>query len=156
MNLAGTSTVRHRLSAGRWRTVAVGVTLLVLATDCVGDDDDSAAATETDTTVAVTESTVAPMAPMAPAGVTVTINTFNFQPDPLTVAAGTVITFVNEDAIDHTVTAGTRENPQPDLFNGVLPEEGATFELVLDEPGTYDYFCSRHSGPGMTGTIVVE
>jgi plastocyanin len=130
MNLAGTSTVRHRLSAGRWRTIAFGVTLLVLATGCVGDDDSAAA--------------------------TVTINTFNFQPDPLTVAAGTVITFVNEDAIDHTVTAGTRENPQPDLFNGVLPEEGATFELVLDEPGTYDYFCSRHSGPGMTGTIVVE
>jgi plastocyanin len=92
----------------------------------------------------------------AAAGVTVTISAFNFQPDPLTVAAGTTITFVNEDSIDHTVTAGTREAPQPELFDGELPERGATFELTLDEPGTYDYFCQRHSGPGMTGTIIAE
>lgn len=64
--------------------------------------------------------------------------------------------FTNNDKIDHTVTAGTREEPAPDVFDGQLPEQGATFELVLDEPGTYDYFCEIHQGPGMTGSIVVE
>lgn len=85
-----------------------------------------------------------------------TVKTFNFQPDPLTVAPGTTITFVNQDAINHTVTAGTREAPDTDLFDGDLAEEGATFELTLDEPGTYDYFCQIYPGPGMTATITVE
>ena len=89
-------------------------------------------------------------------GPMVTIKTFAFQPDPLVVPAGTTITFLNEDAIDHTVTAGTREVPTPEVFDGVLPERGATFELTLDDPGTYDYFCEIHPGPGMTATITVE
>ena len=85
----------------------------------------------------------------------VTIETFSFDPDPLEVAPGTTITFVNEDAIDHTVTAGTREAPTPALFDGTLPEQGATFALVLSAPGTYEYFCRIHPGPGMTATITV-
>lgn len=89
-------------------------------------------------------------------GATVTVKTFAFTPDPLTVPAGTVITFVNEDAIDHTVTAGTREAPHPERFDGQLPDKGATFELTLDDPGTYEYFCQIHPGPGMTATITVE
>jgi plastocyanin len=89
-------------------------------------------------------------------GHTVRIQTFQFQPDPIVVAAGTTITFVNEDNIDHTVTAGTRDGPTPEVFDGQLPEQGATFELTLDGPGTYDYFCTVHSGPGMTGVITVE
>lgn len=87
---------------------------------------------------------------------TVTVETFDFQPDPLVVQAGTTITFVNKDAIDHTVTAGTRDEPTPDVFDGQLAEKGATFELTLDEPGTYPYFCDIHPGPGMTATITVE
>ncbi len=91
-----------------------------------------------------------------PEGATVVVETFAFAPDPVVVRAGTPITFENRDAIDHTVTAGTREAPEPDRFDGQLPEEGATFELVLTEPGTYDYFCEIHPGPGMTAMITVE
>lgn len=121
-----------------FRTIAALAALSLLGAACGGDDE--------------------PAAAEAPAGdtATVTIQTFDFQPDPLTVAAGTTITFENMDAIDHTVTAGTRESPTPDVFDGQLPEQGATFELTLDEPGTYDYFCEIHPGPGMTGQIVVE
>ena len=85
----------------------------------------------------------------------VTIRTFAFAPDPLRVPAGTTVVFTNEDKIDHTVTAGTREAPTPDVFDGRLPSQGATFEVTLDEPGTYDYFCAVHGGPGMTARIVV-
>ena len=107
-----------------------------------GDTDDggadaSASASETDRT-------------------TVTVKTFAFGPDPLEVPAGTVVTFVNEDAIDHTVTAGTREAPEPERFDGQLPGKGSTFELTLDEPGTYEYFCQIHPGPGMTAAITVQ
>ena len=87
---------------------------------------------------------------------TVTIRTFSFEPDPVVVPAGSTITFINEDAIDHTVTAGTREEPEPETFDGTLPGQGATFDLTLDEPGTYDYFCELHPGPGMTATITVQ
>jgi plastocyanin len=85
----------------------------------------------------------------------VTVRTFAFGPDPLTVPAGTTIVFTNGDKIDHTVTAGTREAPTPDVFDGRLPSQGSTFERTLEEPGTYDYFCGVHTGPGMTATIVV-
>lgn len=87
---------------------------------------------------------------------TVTVKTFAFGPDPVVVPAGTPITFVNEDATTHTVTAGTREAPEPDRFDAELDGKGATFELTLDEAGTYDYFCALHPGPGMTATITVE
>ncbi len=118
------------------------VALLVAAalTAC-GDTDEGGA--EAPTTTAETDRA------------TVTVKTFAFGPDPLEVPAGTAITFRNEDAIDHTVTAGTREAPEPERFDGQLPGKGATFELTLDEPGTYEYFCQIHPGPGMTAIIEV-
>ena len=123
------------------RNPAVGLLMLTAAvlTGCGGD----APATDATETNAETNATV-------------TIETFNFQPDPITVKAGDLIVFKNNDKIDHTVTAGTREEPQPEEFDGDLPEQGAEFELTLDEPGTYDYFCEIHKGPGMTGQIVIE
>ena len=87
---------------------------------------------------------------------TVTIKAFAFDPDPLTVAAGTTVTFENGDSINHSVTAGTREEPATEEFDGLLDGKGTTFELTLDEPGTYAYFCRFHPGPGMTAEIVVE
>jgi len=87
---------------------------------------------------------------------TVTIKTFAFEPDPLTVAPGTTITFENGDSINHSVTAGKREDPTPEDFDGLLDGKGTTFELTLEEPGTYAYFCRFHPGPGMTAEIVVE
>lgn len=32
--------------------------------------------------------------------------------------------------------------------------EGGTFEVTFDEPGTVEYVCTIH--PGMAGTITVE
>ena len=125
------------MRAGSHRA-ALALLLVVAVASCGGDDEQGGADQGT-----------------GAAAATVTVATFAFAPDPLEVAAGTTITFTNEDAIDHTVTAGTREAPEPDTFDGSLPEQGATFELTLDQPGTYDYFCQIHDGPGMTAQIVV-
>jgi plastocyanin len=119
------------------RTIVALLAVAALAA-CGGDDDTNAAPTVDEGTVEVT------------------VQTFDFQPDPLTVEAGTTITFRNLDKINHSVTAGTREAPTPDDFDGLMEDAGATFELTLDEPGTYDYFCRFHPGAGMTGQIVVE
>jgi len=94
-------------------------------------------------------------------GARVTIKAFNFQPDPLTVKAGTTVTFVNSDQIHHTATAGTRDKPAPKEFNAKLdgasgPGETTEAEVTFDKPGTYAYFCKFHPGDGMVGEIVVE
>jgi plastocyanin len=91
----------------------------------------------------------------------VTIKAFDFQPDPLTVKAGTTISFVNTDQIHHTATAGTRGKATPEVFNAKMeaaagPGRSTEAQITLDEPGTYDYFCKFHPGDGMVGKIVVN
>jgi plastocyanin len=117
------------------RITAIALVALSIAA-CGGDDDIAGE----------------PAADAAGSSAVVTIHTFNFQPDPIEVEAGTTITFENEDKINHSVTSGTRETPTPDAFDeGVMDGAGESFELTLTEPGTYDYFCKFHPGEGMTG-----
>jgi plastocyanin len=87
--------------------------------------------------------------------VEVTIHTFQFAPDPLEIEAGTTVRFTNDDKTTHTVTAGTRDEPEPDRFNESLPE-GESAEITFDDPGRFPYFCMIHNGPGMTAVVVVE
>lgn len=94
--------------------------------------------------------------PVADEDAVITIKTFHFAPNPITVEPGTTVTFRNEDEIAHNVTAGTRTDPAPDGFRGAVAGLGDTFELTLDEPGAYAYFCELHAGEGMTGLIVVQ
>ena len=86
--------------------------------------------------------------------VVVTIHTFQFSPDPLEVPAGTTVRFTNDDKTTHSVTAGTRERPDPQRFDEMLAE-GASTEITFDEPGRVPYFCRFHHGPGMTAEVVV-
>lgn len=97
-----------------------------------------------------------PAAPLADAGAVVTIKSFHFGPDPLTVDAGTTVTFRNEDKIRHRVVAGSREAPTPEGFRGLVEHAGDTFELTLEEPGAYAYYCELHPGDGMTGLLIVN
>lgn len=83
----------------------------------------------------------------------VEIAVFHFDPTPLTVRAGTEITWTNTDEILHTVTSGTREQPDG-RFDGRLDGTGSTFSVRLTTPGTYQYHCSRH--PGMDAVVNVE
>lgn len=146
--------MRHRSIHRRPRpavlAAAVAVTVGLAACGGAADEADTAAdvAPTTEQAAATTEQAAA-------TDQVVTIETFIFDPDPLTVPAGTTVTFENLDGTVHTVTAGTREAPERERFDAPL-EEGATFEHTFDEPGTFAYFCDIHSGPGMTGEVVVE
>ena len=71
-----------------------------------------------------------------------------FAPPTVTVAAGTEVTWTNVDVLTHTATA---DDGSFDSGNLGVSE---SFSLVLDEPGTYPYFCSIH--PSMVGELVVE
>ena len=94
---------------------------------------------------------------------TVRIGSFRFQPAELTVAAGTTVTWTNDDAILHTVTTGTSVKKDdfgnydiaPDgRINGTLADKGQTFSFTFTTPGDYAYFCSRHNN--MTARVVVR
>ena len=83
------------------------------------------------------------------AGAEVHIDNFTFEPGVLTIAAGTVVTWVNRDDIPHTVV--DRDRPR-EVRSPVLDTDdhySRTFAMA----GRFGYFCSLH--PHMQGTIVV-
>lgn len=85
-----------------------------------------------------------------PATRTVTIGNFAFNPAEIEVPAGTQVTWSNDDDIPHTIVA-TDGGPVTKSRPLVTDQK---YTMVLNEPGTYRYFCSLH--PHMTGTIIVR
>jgi plastocyanin len=78
----------------------------------------------------------------------VNIDNFSFTPQRVTVKAGTLVIWTNQDDIPHTVMSTTKE------FNSKALDTDDKFSLMFATPGSYDYFCSLH--PHMTGIVVVE
>jgi plastocyanin len=82
----------------------------------------------------------------------------DYDPDELTVAAGSDVNVMNEDTLPHTVTSGASpQDPNAgqtfdtSLING---GESATLSLAQVAAGQYDYHCMVH--PFMTGKLVVQ
>jgi plastocyanin len=78
----------------------------------------------------------------------------NFSPPTLSVAAGTTITFQDQDSsATHNVDFQT--GPSGATLPSVSPnlKEGSTFQVTLTTPGTYTYVCDYHAW--MKGTITV-
>ncbi len=75
-----------------------------------------------------------------------------FQPQQITVTAGTTVTWKNQDSVAHTVTSGPRDAPSG-LFDSGQIAAGGTFSFTFTDPGTYEYYCTVH--PGMDGTVTV-
>jgi len=83
----------------------------------------------------------------APASAAVSISNFAFDPGVLEIAAGTTVTWTNNDGANHTVTADDGS------FDSGSFGSGATFSFTFDTPGTFTYHCDIHSN--MTGSVVV-
>jgi plastocyanin len=79
---------------------------------------------------------------------TVSIKNIKFVPQHLTVKAGQRITWTNDDAVAHTVTA----RKGADFDSGTI-NSGETFSFAPRKAGTIDYVCTIH--PGQTGAIAV-
>ena len=103
----------------------------------------------------------------APAGGAVTLTILegsaiqgnpDYDPDELTVAAGSDVTVANQDTVPHTVTSGTSPTDpnSAQLFDTSLINggESATLSLAQVAAGQYDYYCMVH--PYMTGKLVVQ
>ena len=95
-----------------------------------------------------------------------------FDPAEITVEAGQTIEFTNDSSELHTVTAyegelppgadyfasggfSSEEEARANLSEGLI-DPGDTFEVTLDTPGRYAYFCIPHESQDMTGSITVE
>jgi plastocyanin len=79
---------------------------------------------------------------------TIVVKDFTFSPTPLTVKAGSTVTWTNMDDEPHNVTSDTG------LFRSGGMDTNDSFSFKFDKPGTYHITCSIH--PRMVGTVVVQ
>jgi plastocyanin len=119
---------------------------------CGGGEDDPAPAAAASTPAAA-ETPAEPKAkkakPKPPAAASVAIQGFAFAPQAIEAKVGQKITWTNDDAAPHTVTAKTGG----DVDSGSLAQ-GASFSFTPTKAGTIEYFCAIH--PSMVGTIDVS
>jgi plastocyanin len=78
----------------------------------------------------------------------VVMKDFMFMPTPVTVKAGSTVTWTNMDDEPHTVVSDTG------LFKSGGIDTSESFSYKFDRPGTYRFTCSIH--PRMVGTVVVQ
>jgi len=84
----------------------------------------------------------------APPALQVKIFNYKFDPETVTVAPGTTVTWTNKDEIPHTL-ASTDKSFQG---SGGL-DTGDSYSYTFTKPGTYSYYCTLH--PFMKGQVVV-
>jgi plastocyanin len=126
----------------KYRAVVALLAMLVLAVALAG-------CTANQGTAPQSTGTAAPAAPAAGPG-TITIRSFAFSPQEITVAQGTTVTWTNQDSAPHTITSDTGA---PEAISSDSLSQGASFSFTFTKPGTYPYHCSIH--PSMKGTIIV-
>jgi plastocyanin len=77
-----------------------------------------------------------------------TLTTTAFSPNPLTIARGTTVTWVNNDAATHDATADAG------AFDTGAIAPGAQASMTFQSAGAFPYHCARH--PGMVAMIDVQ
>jgi plastocyanin len=83
------------------------------------------------------------------AAAAVGIDNFTFNPQTVTVKAGTTVTWTNKDDIPHGIAATNNAFKRSQAL-----DTDDSFSFTFTTPGTYQYFCYIH--PHMVGSIVVE
>jgi len=78
----------------------------------------------------------------------VAIHNFAFGPNAVTVAAGTTVTWTNQDNEPHSVVMVDQS------FRSAPMDTGGHFAHTFAAPGQYRYFCGFH--PQMTGVVIVR
>ncbi len=78
---------------------------------------------------------------------TVTIESYSYNPQSITVKVGTEVTWKNEQSVTHTVTS------EEGLFDSGDIEQGETYSYTFEDLGRHNYYCTIH--PSMTGEVIV-
>lgn len=71
-----------------------------------------------------------------------------YAPNPITVAVGGSVTWMNNDSTSHTSTA------DGGAWSSGTIGPGASYTKQFSSAGTFTYHCSIH--PGMVGSVVVQ
>ena len=123
-------------------TTTIGLVLVALGLGLVACGGSSS----NDSSTAAAKATItAP--PIAAAKVSVQDNTF--KPGTIQAKVGDTITWTNDGAVAHTVTATDGAS-----FDSGTLEPGKSFSFAVDKAGTIHYVCNFHAG--MKGTIEVR
>jgi plastocyanin len=135
----------------RRKTPVILAALAVLAVAAVAAACGSAGATTT---------SPIPTATSGPNGAVVTISHFAFSPQKIDIRPGTTVTWTNNDAVTHTVTAADSlgvDAKTTFTFASDVLSPGQMFSFTFDKAGTYFYECTIHKSlPAMHGEIVVD
>jgi plastocyanin len=75
------------------------------------------------------------------------VKSYRFDPKVIEVKVGDTVTWTNEDNFTHTVEVDGQEDHKV--------EQGESFSIKFDTPGTYHYVCTLHS-QDMDGEVVVK
>jgi plastocyanin len=77
-----------------------------------------------------------------------TLTTTAYNPNPINIARGSTVTWVNNDTTTHTSTSDTG------LWNSGNLAPGANFTMTFQNAGSFPYHCTQHAN--MIGTVVVQ
>jgi plastocyanin len=75
------------------------------------------------------------------------VKSYRFDPKVIEIKAGDTVTWTNEDNFTHTVEVDGQEDHKVD--------QGESFSIKFDTPGTYHYVCTLHS-KDMDGEVIVK
>jgi plastocyanin len=75
------------------------------------------------------------------------VKSYRFEPKVIEIDAGETVTWRNEDNFTHTVEVDGQEDRKV--------EQGESFSITFDTPGTYHYVCTLHS-QDMDGEVIVK
>jgi plastocyanin len=75
------------------------------------------------------------------------VMSYRFDPKVIEIEAGDTVTWTNEDNFTHTVEVDGQEDHKV--------EQGESFSIKFDTPGTYHYVCTLHS-KDMDGEVIVK
>jgi plastocyanin len=126
--------------------LCAALALAIVIAGCGGSDNGGSSSSAS--TAASSSSPSSSASSSAGGGVEIKMQSVQFAPKATTVKVGQKVKWVNEDSVDHNVTAESGADFKSKDFG-----KGGTFEFTADKAGTVKYVCTIH--PGMTGTLTV-
>lgn len=78
-----------------------------------------------------------------------------FDPIKASVAPGSTVEWVNEDAVRHDVTARNFHNAAVEWDFAATVRAGERTSHTFEEAGIYEYYCSIHGEATMCGVVLV-
>ena len=152
-------TTRTRGRLGWGLVLLIGTLGLAACGDDDGGDSPAIEAPAGNATTTPTAGTAAAAAPADPSSITIKL--IAFKPTKLDIAAGTEVTWIQDDVASHTVTSGGVETTggtataQPDgKFDSGTIKPGQNFAFTFGEAGDFPFYCAVHPAT-MTGVVRV-